>query len=378
MAPITERHIRRLARFEGGSAPVTSLYLDVDGRRHPRPADLVPHLDALLRQARNGPLSGLDRPARASVEADLDRLEARVRRGFDRSRVRGVAMFSCSARSWWEVVELAVPVRNRVVVHHRPYVRELERVVDHHERFAVVLADRQRARVLLFHQGELLERAEATDELPRGDDGGVGRRDQAADQAADHAAAAARQHLRHAAELAFGVHQQQGFDHLVLGCPDELAGALERELHPWLAGKVATRISVPVGAPEPDIVAAALAAEEEVEARRHAEEVARWRAAVGSGGACAGLEASLAAVVERRVETLLVSEGYEAPGWRCGGCRWLGTLGRSCPVCGAAMVPCPDVVEEACEEALGQSCRVVICAEADLDVGGRIGALLRF
>jgi hypothetical protein len=38
-----------------------------------------------------------------------------------------------------------------------------------------------------------------------------------------------------------------------------------------------------------------------------------------------------------------------------------------------------DVVEEAVEVALTQSCRVAVCeGNADLDVMGRIGALLRF
>jgi hypothetical protein len=38
-----------------------------------------------------------------------------------------------------------------------------------------------------------------------------------------------------------------------------------------------------------------------------------------------------------------------------------------------------DVVEEAIEEAIVQSCDVEICvANADLDVLGRIGALLRY
>jgi hypothetical protein len=38
-----------------------------------------------------------------------------------------------------------------------------------------------------------------------------------------------------------------------------------------------------------------------------------------------------------------------------------------------------DVVEEAVQEALNQSCRLEVCRDnADLDVLGRIGALLRF
>ena len=53
--------------------------------------------------------------------------------------------------------------------------------------------------------------------------------------------------------------------------------------------------------------------------------------------------------------------------------------GRRCPSCGADMEASDDVVEEAVEVALGQSGRVVTCTgSADLDVAGRIGALLRF
>ena len=43
------------------------------------------------------------------------------------------------------------------------------------------------------------------------------------------------------------------------------------------------------------------------------------------------------------------------------------------------MVAVDDVIEEAVEEALAQSCEVEICVgNADLDVLGSIGALLRY
>jgi peptide subunit release factor 1 (eRF1) len=87
----------------------------------------------------------------------------------------------------------------------------------------------------------------------------------------------------------------------------------------------------------------------------------------------------LEALVARRVETLLVSEGFEAPGWRCPSCAWVGTLGRRCPLCATGMDQVTDVVEEAVEEALAQACKVAVCRDnPDLDVMGRIGALLRY
>jgi peptide chain release factor subunit 1 len=367
--PISETRIRDLAGFKGEAAPVTSLYLDVDGRSRIRARDYQVALDRMIRSARED--------ATDSVSTDLKRIDEYVKGGIDRSRTRGLAIFSCSAHDFWEVVELAVPVRDRLVVNHSPYVRELEAIAAQHERFAVLLADRQRARLFLFQQGELLEKQEQFDLLPRHDDDGgqLGK-----DQVAGHAVGAAQRHLRRAASAACGLYQDQGFDHLVLAGPDELTAELERELHTYLRERIAARLHLPVTASDDDIRQAAESVEAQVERAREAALVDRLRQAVGSGGAgVAGLEAVLEALVARRVDTLLVSDGYEAPGWRCGNCNWVGTRGRRCPLCDSDMDQVSDVVEEAVEEALAQACKVAVCREnADLDVMGRIGALLRF
>ena len=371
--PISESRIRDLAGFKGEDAPVTSLYLDVDGRRRIRPRDYELVLERMVRPVRERS----HQDAGPSVWADLKRIEEHVKAGIDRSRVRGLAVFSCTAHDFWEVVELAVPVRDRLVINHTPYVRELEAVVAQHERFAVLLADRQRARLFLFHQGELLEKQEQLDLLPRHDDDGgqLGK-----DQVAGHTAAAAQRHLRRAASAAFGLHQEQGFDHLVLAGPEEITAELERELHAYLRERIAGRIHLDVHAGDDEIRQAVEQVDAAVERAREAALVDRLRQAVHSGsGGAAGADAVLAALVARRVDTLLVSEGFEVPGWRCQSCAWVGTRGRQCPLCGTAMDHVGDVVEDAVEEALAQACRVAICREnADLDVMGRIGALLRY
>jgi peptide subunit release factor 1 (eRF1) len=123
-----------------------------------------------------------------------------------------------------------------------------------------------------------------------------------------------------------------------------------------------------------------MAAADEALHRRATADVGRLRGAAGSGnGAAVGLDDVLTALVERRVDTLLVSDGFETPGWRCPSCAFLATRGPSCPLCSTRMEQADDVVEEAVQEALNQSCRLEVCRDnADLDVLGRIGALLRF
>lgn len=373
MTVITEDGIRELASIKGERAPITSCYLDVDGRRVARYQDLEREVDRLLREARvraNG---------EKSVVSDLHRIERFVRGGIDRSKTRGVAIFACSQTGMWEVIELPVPVHSQVVINQVPAVGQLESVLREHEPIGVLLADRQRARMFVFALGELVEHSERFDALPRAE-GARGERDRGGDHP-HHVEAHIQQHLRKAAQVAFDVWQSQPFDHLVVAAPDELAGELETSLHPYLADRLAGRLSgLEVGAGDRDVLEAAQTIEAEVERRRDAIAVERLREAVAAKRrGVAGLDAVLDALNERRVDQLLVSKGFTAPGWRCDGCDAHVGLGRICKRCGGEMVEVDDIVEEAVEDALAQSCRVQICLDnADLDVMGRIGALLRY
>jgi hypothetical protein len=95
---LTEDDIRSLASFKGDGAPVTSVYLDIDGGRHVRFQDAVRSAESLLKDAL---AKHADEP---SVASDLQRVQELVRGGVDRSRTRGIAIFSCSANDFWQVV----------------------------------------------------------------------------------------------------------------------------------------------------------------------------------------------------------------------------------------------------------------------------------
>lgn len=367
-----ESTVRSLAGFLAERSPVTTLYLDVDGRRHPRHQDVVEHLGAVLRQglaATNG------QAHTAEVAGDVQRIEDWVRAGFDRSRTRGLAVFSCASHGLFEVVQLPMPVRDRLVVNHAPAVGQLESVLQDHEPIGVLLVDKQRARMLVFELGELRDRSELVEAIASGDPGHADRGDLAnALEAATHA------HLRHAADVAWRAYQDRPYSHLVVGGPDPIARELESLLHPYLQERLAPRISVTPTASLSEIRDAAVALEHEIDRRREALQVDRLRAAVAMGRrGVAGLAATLQALNERRVERLLVSDGYIEEGWRCPTSGALAAVGPLSPATGERMERVDDVVEDAVEAALNQDARVDVCiGNADLDVLGRIGALLRY
>jgi peptide chain release factor subunit 1 len=370
---ITEDTLRTLTGFETGGEPVTTCYLDVDGRRLLTQRDIEQELDGVLRTAR-GRANGT-----ASVHTDLDRIEGFVKGGFDRSRVRGLALFSCAARDLFEVVPLPVRVRSRVVVNEQPAVAQLEAIAEESRRYGVLLVDRQRARMFVFELDELVEHTEQ----PAGETGrdydtrGSSERG----DVAGHVDALASAHARNAAALAFEVFQANGYDHLVVGASEDLVGDVEGALHAYLRERLVGRINVTPQTPLDAIQKAVVACEEATERAREAALVRRLLDTVGSGGrAVTGLGPVLTALNEKRVEHLIVSHEFEAEGWRCQATGLLHDVrpnrsGDDEP----GLRPVQDVVEEAIDDALAQGAKVEICVgNADLDVHGRIGALLRY
>jgi peptide chain release factor subunit 1 len=311
------------------------------------------------------------------VHDDLRRIQAFVKGGFDRKATRGLAFFACSASDLWEVIELPMPVRSQLVINHAPAVGQLESVVQEHEPIGVLLADKQRARLFVFEGGLLVERSELLDELPRDLDT-RGERERGTPDA--HVQELAHQHLRNAARAAFDLWQARGFHHLAIGAPDPIAKELEGNLHPYLRERLCGRIRIGVGASSAEVMKAAEVVEAEVERKKEAEVVARVReAAITGRRGVAGLARTLEALHGRRVERLVVSKGYAEEGWRCPETGALALVGPTNPVNGVRMVRVTDVVEDAIEEALSQGVPVTICVgNADLDVLGRIGALLRY
>ncbi|MEL7208448.1 MAG: hypothetical protein AAGK32_09505 [Actinomycetota bacterium] len=371
MATITEQAVRDLAGFRSEDVPVVSCYLDVDGRRHVRPADYEQQLDVMLRAA-------TDRANGAGPDPrDLERIVAHVRAGVDRSTTRGVALFSCSKPELFTTIDIPVPVRDQVIVGHAPAVNQLELILQHAEPIGVLLVDKEHSRVFVFELGELVERSELLEELPRHYDS---RGHQARGEVDHHVEDLTSQHVRHAADAAFAMYQAHPFAHLVIGAPSELRGQVESALHPYLTERLGPTLPVPPSASVDDVRRAAMEAEAAIETERERELVDQLRGtARGGGRAVTGLGPVLEAGSQRRVSHLIVSAGYVESGWRCGTCTRLADIGPACPTCGETMQSEDNVVAEAVDAAILSGSRVDVCLDnADLDVLGRIGAFLRY
>ena len=364
--------VRKLAEWETGGLPVTSLYLDVDGRRRPRRSDFVVRAQDLLRRARDEVSE--DRDAARSAGRDLDGIGRFVRDDFDRHGVRGLVVFACSDTGLWQEVALAAALRDRLVIRPRPYLLPLEAVLERSEAFGVVLVDRAKARLLRACLGEVQEVSDILDEVPGRHDQGGWAQARLQRHIEDHV----QRHLKHVADVLLRQRQHGKFDRVILSGPHEVVAELERELHDYVRRAVVDRATLPTGATAAEVLALATGVEDRLEREREGEAVRRVLSDAAGGRAVAGLEETLEALAAGRVDTLVVASDLEAAGARCPACGRLTGAGSRCPACGSATEAVPDLPEEAVEAALRQGCRVETVSAGELASVGGIGALLRF
>ena len=367
--------VRGLASWDPGGAPVTTLYLDTDGRRYPRRSEYLTRADDLLRSAKDR-ARRFDRPGFDSACRDVARIRTYLRDEFDRRGTRGVAVFSSSSAGLWNAVPLPQPVRDRASLGPRPDVVPLEALVELAETSCVAIVDREKARTLVTTLGEIEEVTDILDEVPGQHDQGGWAQRRLQRHIEDHVL----RHVKRVADSLFRLHQRRRFDQLLLAGLDEVVHELERGLHDYVRRTVAGRLPVAMSASLVEIRDRVMEFERDLEARRERDAVERLigQAAAGPGRAVGGLAETLDALERGRVETLIVSSDLRAAGVRCPSCGHVGLTGERCSACGSP-TEATDAVEEAVEMALRQRCRVETVADgAGLERLGGIGALLRF
>jgi peptide chain release factor subunit 1 len=377
---ITQSQVDRLLQFRDGESLVTSCYLDLDRSKMP-PAMLKIRLKDLIQAAHHELAAKAgSHVQRESLRADFSRIEEFVMASISAAPPRALAIFSCAAEKFWQVFELPRVMRNTLIADHEPYVRPLTAILAEYRRFGVVVVDHQQGRLFEVHLGEIAERAGVTDAIPRhGREGGLGGRDER--NIERHHAESVHQHFQRVAAAALVLFNQHQFDALVLGGHRDVLREFKQHLHPYLKERWVGDFQADV----PQVTAAAVLAQtlkiEEQVGWEHEKQVTAEvvRKTQAGDRAVHGVAATLAAVSRGEVRTLLVEDGFELPGYRCGRCRFVTLDAGLCPQCHGPTTPCPDVVDEAVVTALQQNCRVEhVRSLTPLREVGRIGALLRY
>jgi peptide chain release factor subunit 1 len=368
--------IDRLRETPTGGFPVLSLYVNLE----PSPESLrtVPaRIKDLLAQA-DEESATWPRAQRISIRADIQSLLSDVGR-FGSDLGRSVAVFRSDGAGIDEQLTLPGPVRDRAVIDTVAYLRPLEAMVEHYQRFCVAVVGRRFASIFRFLMGELETWEEMRDEeVRKANFGGFSGYDEQRVRARSDEVVA--RHYRHVgSRLADLRRSDGGFDLLILGGSDaHIAGALE-ELPPDVSEVLAGSFTIDPGTMTPATVLAHATDVAKVwESENDQQLVAELFDTAASGGAAVlGLEGVCIAANRRAVDVLFVQVGHAVPGSTCTECGWVSCRMESdCSVCGSVLSRVPDLVDR-----LGESVRSAggtvrhILSEgplAEVEVGARL------
>ena len=372
--------LRRLASYESDEAPVLSFYLDLNpgefALAHARSTAIRSLVDDAHRriEASDG-LSHEDR--RRGLEAVAKARDWFEGPGFSPAGAEGLGVFCAADGGLFEVVRLPRPVPSEVAIGRKPFVEPLVDMASGGS-WCVLLVDREAARILRGSVHALDEVVRVDEDRARGqhDQGGLSqpRYQRSVEEDVDD-------HVKRAADLLFRRFKRAPFERLVIGARSELAPLVEDRLHPQLRDRIVGRIEVDVRHSSPDdVLAAAGPLMEEQERRAEGEALGRLRERMQDGRGARGLEDVLEMLTERRVEVLLLEDGFSAEGVICPRCGWLGPPQlQVCPADGTETEPRDDLTDLAIGRALGQSAEVIVPRDSHgmQELGG-IAAVLRF
>ena len=359
--------LRELASWGREDGRVLTLVMDLDPSRFATAEARGSEISSLVDEAhRTVEAAGLAQDELLALRERVDEARDYLDSGDYASEARGLALFGRSSGDDLQPVRLTRTGARRVALDRWPLLAPLAREAAS-PRWSALLVDRRHARLLRGDPERLEEIASLTD-------------DERETEVRGHLSEEVKSHLDRTAEALRVAHEQWPLDALLIGGQHELLSDMEErlpgELRPLLAG----RFEVDMQAPPDAVLEAARPAMDEHAERAIEETLDRLRTGSAHGTGALGLEDVLEALVEARVEILLLEDDLASAGVECPACGWLGPPGHeSCPVDATATERHEDMIEPALGRAVEQDAAVLLLHERDdLRPFEGIAAVLRF
>ena len=364
---LSDREVKELLNLKT-SHPILSVYLNVETRsaeEHKR------RLRGMLKDLNLNGASG-----------DLDAVERYIEHEYDWSG-RSLALFSCKPDGFFRAYPLHVPVRSRARLMPGAYVKPLADLLDAYGGYGVALVDKQGARVFHFHLGELREQegtmGEAIKQVKRGgassvagQRGGVG--------GGRHSEEMVARNMRDSAGFAADFFKREQVRRILLGGSAENVAQFRGELPRSQQSLVMGTFPMDMTASHDEVLRKAMEVAAEAEQKREEKlvEAVITAAAKGKEGVVR-LDETLSMVHDGRVMTLVVSDGYRAPGYRSTACGFVTAQEmETCPFCGSGFEKIEDAVEHAIRKVMADGGEVEVVRGTKLEEAGKIGGLLRY
>lgn len=294
-----------LAALEPSPFPFISLYLSLTPNQNGR-EDHHQFVRKVFNERAKG--FGEESPERQSFDKDAQKILQYLEADVDPS-CHGLAIFAAAGSDFFEAVPLEAPFDNHeVFIGSVPHLYPLARLIDTYPRYAAVMLDTNKARILVFGLAKT-ERDEKiqNEKTRRSQKGGWSQ--------ARYQRRAENFHLHHIKEVVETLDKivrEDNINHIVVAAEEVALPIFNEQLPKHLAEKIVDTVTLQRNADGTHILESTLAALREKDSETDAEKVEELMDAWQSGGlGVAGPEATLSAFQLGQVEELIITASPE-------------------------------------------------------------------
>lgn len=373
---LSRTELKEIASMEGKEGSYfVSLYLNVDPMFNQR-GDYMVHFKNMMKNV----TETLDKAVYKAVKDDIEKFEDYVLSN-KRMFKKGLALISSMANNLWRAYNVNVPVKNELVVDKTPYTKPLLEILDNYQSYAVLLVDKESARIFKVHLGGIVEYSGVhTPDIPgRHKKGGWFALSQ--NHYERHIAFHIGMHLKEVVEKLESFLSGEYIGRIIIGGSEETVSMVKGMLHRTVLDRVIGIAKVEMFARPDEVLRRVEPIVSAYEKKKEEEMVETLIAkALKNENAVLGLDNVVNALQQQRVMKLVFVKDYKASGYSCSSCGYLGVQKVDpCPYCKGKMDAVDYMVDLAGEKAIQQNAFVEVVSESRklMDAGG-IGAFLRF
>jgi peptide chain release factor subunit 1 len=363
----TEKDLRELVDYQAQQSMLT-IYLNTD--------PTMGNADSYRLRLRNMLKS-------VELAADVQQVEEYFDTEYDWAG-RSVALFSDQSKQFFKVYPLAVPVPDLIHIGIRPNVRPLAGLFDSYGGYSVVLIDKQGARLFHFHLGQLVEQegvlGASVRQVKKGGSGVAGMRGGIASQTRGVEETIER-NMREVIDFATKFFEEKHIRRILISGTDDNIALFRSYLPKMWQSLIVGTFPGSMTASHQEILNKTLEIGKKAEKAREDQLIEKLiTQASKQAGAIVGLEPTLKAVNEGRIQTLVIQHGFQSKGFRCPQCNTITSLSEIvCKQCNSEALGISDVIATAVSLTLKNGGEVdVVHDQPEFEKAGSIGAFLRY
>ncbi|OGW40921.1 MAG: hypothetical protein A2Y97_03000 [Nitrospirae bacterium RBG_13_39_12] len=372
---LNREELREIAKMRAGEAYFVSLYLNVNPITNKK-YDYVIHVKNMIKET----LEKMDKKEIKRTNGDFEKIDAYVMAN-KRIFKKGLVILTSQEKKFWVEFHLSVPIKNEIILDKTPYIKPLLDILDNYQRYAILLVDKESARLFIIHIGEIEEYTEVHSENVPGKHKKGGWYSLSEKSYERHTDYHVSLHLKEVVKQLDIFLSRENVGRLIIGGSEDAVTKVKALFPQTVNEKIIGTFQAEMFANSKEILKKTepiLRAFEKQKEDKTIEDLVTK--AMKNENAVIGIENVLNAIQEGRIMKLIFIKDYRHSGLKCNNCGYLSIQHISaCPYCKGKTQKVNYIVDLAAQKAVEQGALVEVTSDnKKFKDSGSIGAFLRF